>query len=251
MVFINYNDKSYTYTKAKATEIRRRKPSKYEGESHTNTKAKAIQNEGKSHTNTKAKAIQNRGESHTNTKAKAIQIQRRKPYEGERYAKLKLKLLHTSKTVSIWGFFYYLKSIYIQHIKKIQVHIHHFHLHTKYLTNVHISELLNEKAKLQPPKGVAIRWAINADGEGGLSLILQALPATAASLNSRPAFKRDICPGLPFYTDPISVEIDYNNGVIGPKPRLFSTAPEITERALATSRSGRHNTNKGNFRLLM
>jgi len=119
------------------------------------------------------------------------------------------------------------------------------------ITNVHISELLNERAKLQPPKGVAIRWAINADGEGGLSLILQALPATAASLNSRPAFKRDICPGIPFYTDPISVEIDYNNGVIGPKPRLFSTAPEITERALATSRSGRHNTNKGNFRLLM
>jgi len=94
---------------------------------------------------------------------------------------------------------------------------------------------------------VALRWAINADGEGGLSLILQALPATAASLNSRPTFKRDICPGIPLVNIPISVEIDYNHGLIGPRPRLFSTAPDTTNRVLGTSRSSRHNTSKGNL----
>ena len=106
--------------------------------------------------------------------------------------------------------------------------------------------LLEDRAKQQPTKGAAVRWAINADGEGGLALLLQALPVSAASLNNRPAFKRDICPGVALINIPLSVEIDYNPGLIGPKPRLFSTSPDTTERALGSSRSSRHNTRKGN-----
>ena len=101
------------------------------------------------------------------------------------------------------------------------------------------------KAAQQPPRGAAVRWAINADGEGGLSLLLQALPASAASLNSRPTFKRDICPGVTLINLLLSVDIDYNSRLIGPKPRLFSTAPETTAKILGSSRSSIHNTGKG------
>jgi len=113
------------------------------------------------------------------------------------------------------------------------------------LTHLLISDLLAAKVALQPPKGAAVRWAINADGEGGLSLLLQALPASAASLNSRPAFKRDICPGVTLINLLLSVDIDYNSRLIGPKPRLFSTAPETTAKILGSSRSSIHNTGKG------
>ena len=102
-----------------------------------------------------------------------------------------------------------------------------------------------EKAAQQPPRGAAVRWAINADGEGGLSLLLQALPASAASLNSRPAFKHDICPGVTLINLLLSVDIDYNPGLIGPKPRLFSTAPDSTAKILGSSKSSSHNTGKG------
>ena len=94
--------------------------------------------------------------------------------------------------------------------------------------------------------GAAVRWAINADGEGGLSLLLQALPASAASLNSRPTFKRDICPGVVLINVILSVEIDYNGVLTGPKPRLFSTSIETTAKILSSSKSSRHNTGKGN-----
>ena len=105
-----------------------------------------------------------------------------------------------------------------------------------------VIELLSEKASLQPPVGAAVRWAINADGEGGLSLLLQALPATAASLNSRPTFKRDICPGVVLLNILLSVDIDYNGALTGPKPRLFSTSIETTAKVLSSSKSSRHNT---------
>ena len=95
--------------------------------------------------------------------------------------------------------------------------------------------------------GAAVRWAINADGEGGITLLLQALPATAASLNSRPTFKRDICPGVALLNIQLNVEIDYNPGLMGPQPRLFSTAPDITDNQLRASMSSRHNTGKGNI----
>ena len=101
-------------------------------------------------------------------------------------------------------------------------------------------------AKQQPAKGAAVRWAINADGEGGLAILLQALPVSAASLNNRPCFKRDICPGVPLFNFPINVDIDYNPGLIGPKPRFFSTAPDTTEKILRSSISSRHNIRKGN-----
>jgi hypothetical protein len=91
-----------------------------------------------------------------------------------------------------------------------------------------------------------VRWAVNADGEGGLSLLLQALPSSAASLNSRPTFKRDICPAVPLLNILLSVDIDYNTSTIGPKPKLFSTAPETTDKNIRESRSSRHNTGKGN-----
>jgi len=109
--FINYNDESYTYTNAKATQIRRRKPRKYEGESHTNTKAKAIQYEGESH-----------------TKAEAIQIQRRKPYEGESHAKLSERYYISAILILCRGFFFIIyKIISIHHIQKtIQVHINNY-----------------------------------------------------------------------------------------------------------------------------
>lgn len=99
--------------------------------------------------------------------------------------------------------------------------------------------------------GAAVRWAVNADGEGGLALLLQALPATAASLNSRPAFKRDICPGVALLNIPLNVDIDYNPGVIGPRPRLFSTNPDTTDKILRGKNSSSHNTAKGNKKLLL
>jgi len=94
--------------------------------------------------------------------------------------------------------------------------------------------------------GAAVRWAVNADGEGGLALLLQALPATAASLNSRPTFKRDICPGVALINIPLSVDIDYNPGIVGPRPRLFSTNPDTTDKILRGKKSSSHNTAKGN-----
>ena len=108
-----------------------------------------------------------------------------------------------------------------------------------------IPELLRNGAKLQQPKGVALRWVINADGEGGMQLLLQALPSPAATINARPAFKRDSCPGISVVNMNLSVEIDYNPITIGPTPTLFSTNPDTTKQILSTSRSARINMIKG------
>jgi len=98
-------------TMTKATHIRRRKLHKYEGESHTDTKAKAIRYEGESH-----------------TKAEAIQIQRRKPYEGESHAKLSESYYISAILILCRGLFFIIyKIISIHHIQKtIQVHINNY-----------------------------------------------------------------------------------------------------------------------------
>ena len=108
-----------------------------------------------------------------------------------------------------------------------------------------IPDLLRKGAKLQQPTGVALRWAINADGEGGCQLLLQALPSPAATINARPAFKRDSCPGISVVNMSLSVEIDYNPITTGPTPTLFSTNPDTTKQILSTSRSARINMIKG------
>ena len=105
--------------------------------------------------------------------------------------------------------------------------------------------LLKDKANHDHPKGVSLRWAINADGEGGVQLLLQTLPAPASLLNNRPTFKRDTCPGRTVISFNMSVDIYYNPGTFGPKPILFSTNPEVTNQVLATSSSAHHNIFKG------
>ena len=107
-----------------------------------------------------------------------------------------------------------------------------------------IPDLLRKGAKLQQPKGVALRWAINADGEGGCQLLLQALPSPAATINARPAFKRDSCLGISVVNLNLSVEIDYNLITTGPTSTLFSSNPDTTKQILSTSRSARINTIK-------
>ena len=128
---------------------------------------------------------------------------------------------------------------------KLSLHCKHSPLCFLIVKKIFCLEILTAKASQQPPVGAAVRWAINADGEGGLSLLLQALPTTAASLNSRPAFKRDICPGVALVNSNLSVDIDYNPGIIGPRPRLFSTAADTTDKVLRSSKSSCHNTAKG------
>ena len=103
--------KSYTHTKAKATQIRRRKPYRYKGESHTIRRRKPYKYKGESH-----------------TKAEAIQIQRRKPYEGESHAKLNESYYISAILILCRGLFFIIyKIISIHHIQKtIQVHINNY-----------------------------------------------------------------------------------------------------------------------------
>ena len=111
-------------------------------------------------------------------------------------------------------------------------------------------DLLNNEAKLDPPRGVCLRWAINADGEGGTQLLLQSLPAPASIINSRPAFKRDSCPGKTVIAFNMSVNIDYNPITFGPTPILFSSNPEVTNQVLSTSTSARLNMIKGTYLIM-
>ena len=97
------------------------------------------------------------------------------------------------------------------------------------------------------PKGVALRWAVNADGENGVQLLLQALPAPANIINGRPAFKRDSCPGITVVNACIGVDIDQNPITAGPIPVIFSSNPDTTKKALASSYSAQTNIIKGNF----
>ena len=107
------------------------------------------------------------------------------------------------------------------------------------------SGLLKDEANHDQPKGVSLRWAINADGEGGVQLLLQTLLAPASLLNNRPTFKRDKCPGKTVISFNMSVDIDYNPVTFGPKPILFSTNPEVTSQVIFTSSSAHHNIFKG------
>ena len=109
------------------------------------------------------------------------------------------------------------------------------------------TEILREGAKLPQPKGVALRWAVNADGENGVQLLLQALPAPANIINGRPAFKRDSCPGITVVNACIGVNIDQNPITTGPIPVIFSSNPDTTKKALASSYSAQTNIIKGNF----
>ena len=109
---------------------------------------------------------------------------------------------------------------------------------------VPISDLLRNSAKLQQPKGVALRWAVNANGEGSMQLLLQALPSHTAIINARPAFKRDSCLGISVVNLNLSIEIDYNLITTGPTSTLFSSNPDTTKQILSTSRSARINTIK-------
>ena len=109
--------------------------------------------------------------------------------------------------------------------------------------------LLKDEANHDQPKGASLRWAINADGEGGIQLLLQTLLAPASLLNNRPTFKRDTCPGRTVISFNMSVDIDYNPATFIPKPILFSTNPEVTSQVLSTSSSAHHNIFKGEINI--
>ena len=47
--------------------------------------------------------------------------------------------------------------------------------------------LLKDEANHDHPKGVSLRWAINTDGEGGVQLLLQTLPALFCSTTGQPS----------------------------------------------------------------
>ena len=106
-------------------------------------------------------------------------------------------------------------------------------------------ECLREAAKLEKPKGVALRWAINADGEGDIQLLLQALPSPASIVNGRPAFKRDTCPGISVVHYNLNVNIDHHPITAGPIPILFSSNPDTMKIALSTKHSANTNIIKG------
>jgi hypothetical protein len=86
------------------------------------------------------------------------------------------------------------------------------------------------------PPGAALRWVINYNEEDNIQLCLILLPQPQSSLNGRPAFKRDTCPGLFLYTEDLFTKIASTCCPHGaPLPTLFNNNPAELQETLATT----------------
>ena len=84
----------------------------------------------------------------------------------------------------------------------------------KYL-NLCFADFLHDNSSETKKVGAAFRWCIDAQDDKGLELCLQTLPSPVSTLEGRPAFRCDTCPGVTLKRWPIIV-----NMADGPRPTL-------------------------------
>jgi hypothetical protein len=91
---------------------------------------------------------------------------------------------------------------------------------------VFIKQLKKEAGKKQK-NGAALRWAIAATKDRRLELQLHALPAPAATVNSKLLLQADDAPVIIAASWGLSSSFfDGQNGLTGPVPVLFTPQPE-------------------------
>jgi hypothetical protein len=93
-----------------------------------------------------------------------------------------------------------------------------------------------------------VQWCLNFSERDGIQLALMALPAPASSIEGRPAFQRDACPGIfihkwDVFTKP-SKSVALRNT---PCPILFAEDPARTRSALAKSEQAFIRVERGNL----
>jgi hypothetical protein len=95
-----------------------------------------------------------------------------------------------------------------------------------------VSDILHD-GQLDQPCGAALQWCLNFSEHEMLQLVLMALPVPASSLEGKPAFRRDACPGIfihkwDVYTKPARSSNPRN----APLPILFVETPSKAKRIL-------------------
>ena len=86
--------------------------------------------------------------------------------------------------------------------------------------------------------------------DDSIILCLQTLPRALSAIDGRPAFLRDACPGHIVFKLPLLTDYILTGSLKGPRPILFSNAPDISRGALAESKRKISKAKKGemNFR---
>lgn len=83
-----------------------------------------------------------------------------------------------------------------------------------------------ERAHEEAEVNACWRWILEATEDKGVYLVLQGLPVTAASAESKPSFEADASLGIPLYSVPVI--FDAAEHLDGPAPVFFSDQPAAT-----------------------
>ena len=81
--------------------------------------------------------------------------------------------------------------------------------------------------------------------DDSIILCLQTLPRALSAIDGRPAFLRDACPGHIVFKLPLLTDYIRTGSLKGPRPILFSNAPDISRGALAESKRKISKAKKG------
>ena len=93
--------------------------------------------------------------------------------------------------------------------------------------------------------GASLRWCIDVSHDDSIILCLQTLPRALSAIDGRPAFLRDACPGHIVFKLPLLTDYILTGSLKGPRPILFSNAPDISRGALAESKRKISKAKKG------
>jgi hypothetical protein len=84
--------------------------------------------------------------------------------------------------------------------------------------------------------GASVRWCINYGEAENIQLCLITLPKPASTIEGRPAFRRDTCPGLFLYAEDLFTRMTSGcRPYKAPLPTLFNGQPDRLRETLATS----------------
>jgi hypothetical protein len=95
--------------------------------------------------------------------------------------------------------------------------------------------------------GASVRWCINYGEAENIQLCLITLPKPASTIEGRPAFRRDTCPGLFLYAEDLFTKMASGcRPYKAPLPTLFNNQPDRLRETLATSPPAHLRVEEGN-----
>ena len=135
---------------------------------------------------------------------------------------------------------------YVYTVKKYQdIYTHESSNSVQLQKLIPVTELLHNSTD---GGGASLRWIINVGDNDEIQLGLQSLPTNLASVEGRPAFRRDACAGHLLAKTTLEGDFIRAGHLKGPRPILFSAHPDLARGSLSSkptlAKATRGNINK-------